>query len=314
MDRRLTLGMSIAGRAWRQPTAHHANSRITAFGISPAAANVALSALLSGRSRPPSSSAWMPDGHEQEIDADRARALEIGAHRIADRQHAARRDPAPGRGFRLRQRHVVDRPIGLAGIEHLAAHGGVEIGDRAGAIDQPVAALHHHVGIAADHEQLARQHGFEPGAVVLRRLHVVVVEAGADHVVGALQRREAHIEPGEDRAVALGPEVEQALSGARLDHAAGDVAGGDDGVIGLARDMQLVELARHHLALARRIGDQDHGGAARARAHQRVAGMREGGDAVMHHAPDVAQQRRRSRARASKNAGSRAARSAVMRQ
>ena len=36
---------------------HHVNSRITAFGISPAAAKVALSALLSGRSRPPSSSA-----------------------------------------------------------------------------------------------------------------------------------------------------------------------------------------------------------------------------------------------------------------
>ena len=27
-------------------------------------------------------------GHEQEIDAERARAFEIGAHRIADRQHA----------------------------------------------------------------------------------------------------------------------------------------------------------------------------------------------------------------------------------
>ena len=232
----------------------------------------------------------MPDGHEQEIDADRARAFKIGAHRIADRQHAARRDLAPGRGLRLGQRHVVDRPVGLAGVEHLAAHGGVEIGDRAGAIDQLRPALHHHVGIAADHEQLAREHGFEPGAVVVRRLHVVVVEAGADHVVGALQRREAHIEPGEDRAVALGPEMEQALPGARRDHAAGDVAGGDDGVIGLARHMQLVELARHHLALARRIGDQDHGRAAGARAHQRVAGVRESGEAVMHHAPDVAQQ------------------------
>ena len=40
---------------------HHFSSRITAFGISPAAAKVALSALRSGRSRPPSSSAWMPE-------------------------------------------------------------------------------------------------------------------------------------------------------------------------------------------------------------------------------------------------------------
>ena len=89
------------------------------------------------------------------------------------------------------------------------------------------------------------EHGLEPGAIVVRRFHLVVVEPGADHVVGALQRRE-RIEPGEDRAVALGPEMEQALPGARLDHGAGDVAGGDDGVIGFARHMQLFELARHH--------------------------------------------------------------------
>ena len=84
--------------------------------------------------------------------------------------------------------------------------------------------------------------------------------------------------------------MEQALPGPRRDHGAGDVAGGDDAVIGVARHLQLVELARHHLARARRVGDQHHRAAARARAHQRVAGVREGDDAVVHHAPDVAQQ------------------------
>ena len=74
-----------------------------------------------------------------------------------------------------------------------------------------------------------------------------------------------------------------------LDHGAGDIARGHDGVIGLARHMQPLELARHLFARARRIGDQDDHAAARARAHQRVAGVREGGDAVVHDAPDVAQ-------------------------
>ncbi len=65
----------------------------------------------------------------------------------------------------------------------------------------------------------------QPRAIILRRLDLVIVEPGADHVVGVLQRREAHVEPAEDRAVALGAEMEQALARPRRDHGAGDVAG-----------------------------------------------------------------------------------------
>ena len=43
------------------------------------------------------------------------------------------------------------------------------------------------------------------------------------------------------------------------------------------------------LRRARRIGDEDDGAAAPAKPGQRVAGVGEGSDAVMHHAPDVAQ-------------------------
>src|SRR5262249_51136145 len=85
-------------------------------------------------------------GHEQAIDAEGGGALEIGAHRIADRQQAMALHRAAARGFGKDERLLVDRPIGLAGIDHLAARGRIGIGDRARAVDELVAALDHHVG------------------------------------------------------------------------------------------------------------------------------------------------------------------------
>jgi len=65
------------------------------------------------------------------------------------------RDLAAGHAFRFRQRHVVDRAVGLAGVKHLAAHRRIEIGDRTGAVNQSRAALDDDVGIAAHHEACA---------------------------------------------------------------------------------------------------------------------------------------------------------------
>ena len=61
-------------------------------------------------------------GHEQAIDAEIGGAPEIGADRIADRQHALERRRAC-RAARRRavERQIVDRPMRLAGVEHLAA-------------------------------------------------------------------------------------------------------------------------------------------------------------------------------------------------
>ena len=100
--------------------------------------------------------------------------------------------------------------------------------------------------------------------------------------------------------------MEQALARPRLDHGAGDVAGRHDGVVGLARHMQLFELARHDMARARRVGDQDHGRAALARAHQRVAGVRERLRRRYAPRPRRRTAARRSRAPAPRNAGARA--------
>src|SRR5215470_7616718 len=70
----------------------------------------------------------------------------------------------------------------------------------------------------------------------------------------------------------------------------GDVARAHDAVIGRARHAQPVERgARHHLARARRVGDEHHRAAALAKAHERVAGIRGRGDPVVDDPPDVAE-------------------------
>ena len=75
-----------------------------------------------GSARSPSSSAWMPAVTNRQSIPQRGGALQIGAHRIADRQHAVDAAPRRRAGLRRAPAPVVDRPVRLAGIEHLAAH------------------------------------------------------------------------------------------------------------------------------------------------------------------------------------------------
>ena len=80
-------------------------------------------------------------GEEKTIDSETERAGEIGSHRISDRQHAVERGrPAAAFGG---QRHgaFIDRPVRFAVEDRLAAEFAIELGDRARAIDQAVAAL-----------------------------------------------------------------------------------------------------------------------------------------------------------------------------
>ncbi len=92
----------------------------------------------------------------------------------------------------------------------------------------------------------------------------------------------------EDREIAFRPDVEHGAA-ARRDLGARHVARRRDAVIGVGGNAELVELARHPFRRPRRIGDEDDGAAVAAKPGQRIAGLGEGGDAVMHHAPDVAQ-------------------------
>src|SRR5271155_2881151 len=82
--------------------------------------------------------------------------------------------------------------------------------------------------------------------------------------------------------------MKHALARSRLDDAAGDIAGTHDGVITIVRHLEAVEHALHRRTWPRRVGDEDHRAAADAKARERVAGFRKGGDAVVHDSPDVA--------------------------
>ena len=78
----------------------------------------------------------------------------------------------------------------------------------------------------------------------LRRLVLVVVEPGADHVIGLGDGAEAEIEPLEDRQVARRADVMHDLMATLLDGEPGQVPGRDDGVVGRAGNAETVELVR----------------------------------------------------------------------
>ncbi len=229
-------------------------------------------------------------GDEQAIDPERDRTLEVGAHRVADRQHAAMRGVAAARLRRRGHRLVVDRAIRLAGIDHVAALGGIAVRDRAGAVDQVLAALDHDVGIGADHRQLAREHRRNDLVVVVRALGRVVVQAGADHVVRALDRSHRRAETFEDRQISRRADMRDPFARPLDDQRAGDVAGAHDRVVAVTRHLEAVDELLHELARARRIGDQHDGAATFAELAQRIARVRSRRDAVVHDAPDVRQQ------------------------
>ena len=84
--------------------------------------------------------------------------------------------------------------------------------------------------------------------------------------------------------------MKHAFAAPALDDAAGDVAGRGDRVIGVMRHAEAVENLPYGGAGPRRIGDEDHGTAAGAKARERRAGGGESRDTVVHHAPDVAQE------------------------
>ena len=132
----------------------------------------------------------------------------------------------------------IDRRVRLTAIQRLPAKRDIRVSQGAGAIDQRIAALDHDVGIGADHEQRTPAHQRQHLAVVLRRLDGVVEQAGADHVIRGLDRREGDVEAGEDRAVARRAEMEYALGAPRFDDTAGHVAGTGDCVIAVAADTE----------------------------------------------------------------------------
>ena len=177
----------------------------------------------------------------------------------------------------------------LAGDQRAAAHALVHLGQRPGAVDHARAALDHEIGIGADHREIAGPQRFELRAILLGCFALVVEQAGADDDLGRV-----HGDGGDRQALDQSPVAFRAdeidlLRPLRLDQLAGDVAGADDRIEGAIGHADAGELAHHAVGAARGIGDQHHRQARLARRLQRGAGLQEGGLAIMHHPPDIAE-------------------------
>ena len=144
-------------------------------------------------------------------------------------------------------------------------------------------------GLAQISLQLALAREQHHAAIVFGGFGFVVEQSGADDVVGLVQRRQHRIEPAINRVVALRPEPVHFLFQMIGDEVTGQIAGADDGVVALVGDVELAELPLHRIRRPRRVGDQDHGAALPAERMQRLAGFRKCLEAVVHHAPDVAE-------------------------
>ena len=97
----------------------------------------------------------------------------------------------------------------LAVIDHLAARGFIGPGQRAGAIDQPAAALDDDVGIGADHREATPRHRVQHGPIILGRFSVVVEQPRAQHKGCLFRRHAVDREARKQPPVALGPEMKQ---------------------------------------------------------------------------------------------------------
>ena len=125
---------------------------------------------------------------EQNVEPPRRRAAHVGREAVADGEH-----PPGLASQRLRddaEREIVDRRMRLAGVGHGAAKRRVIARQRPRAIDEVGPAMDDDVGIGADERQLSRRQRGEARRVILRRLALVVLEPGAQHI-GRLLRPDA---------------------------------------------------------------------------------------------------------------------------
>ena len=101
------------------------------------------------------------------------------------------------------------------------------------------------IGIGADHRHLAAGKPAEQRRVVGRRLGLIVEQAGADHEIGVFRIRELHLEAGEDRAVALGAEMEHLSRTMLAKLVPGEIAGCDDRVVNVVGNADAADLFLH---------------------------------------------------------------------
>ena len=228
-------------------------------------------------------------GHEEDVEVLGVGAADVGGDAVADAEDAPAVDGAPQPPLGLGDAEVVDGGVRLARHADLAAQVGVELGQGPGAGDQPVAPLHHDVGVGAEQGQATGEDGLEALAVVLGGLGLVVVGAGDADDGGVLRSGQVQAEAGVEGGVPVWPDGPDGPRRALGQQGAGGVARGDHGVPGRAGHAQGVQLGNHVGGGPRGVGDQDDRPPALGEGGQGPAGGGEALAAIVDDAPDVGQ-------------------------
>ena len=84
--------------------------------------------------------------------------------------------------------------------------------------------------------------------------------------------------------------MEHALGEPCFDDTAGYVAGTGDCIVAVAPDTEAIEKSLHRLGRIWGVGDENHRAAPGAKPRERIDRICKGRNAVVHHAPDIAEQ------------------------
>ncbi len=235
-------------------------------------------------------------GDQQAVHAHVDGAGYVGMDGVADGEDAIDGERFPPSLFEEANRHAIDRLVGFSRLFDFAAQLLVTFGQRAGAIDQLIAAIDDQIGIGANHRQIFRAAGDQNGLIIGWRFFRVVNQPGADRESGLRKRDRRDIMRGqgagrrENRPVAVRSDVEWPSRGALCDRLGANVAGCGDGVIAIGAYPQPSQLFGDLALGTGSVGDERHRFAAPPQFAQGFDGGRKVALAVVEHAPDVAQE------------------------
>jgi len=185
----------------------------------------------------------------------------------------------------------------LAGVDDRAAELFITASQRSGAINEGVAAVDHDVRVGANHRHAAVRYGPQFRFIIVGRFGLVVSEAGAQHILGVLERNESRLSASslcgsvEEAEVAPRSDVEDPVAFLFLHQSDGHVARRDDRVERFRRNPKPQNLPVDGRRRPWSIGDQNHRPAAPPERPQRFRRGRKRGHAVVEDAPDIAKNR-----------------------
>src|SRR5690606_8252931 len=228
-------------------------------------------------------------GNVKNVEAVVGGSLYVCHHTVADGQKRAAVKVTP-ESFRCRlQRSFIYRRVRLAGYQCTTPELSIVTGDGPCAPDQPVSPFHHYVGIGADEGKVPGTQPCQQVAIALRRLHLVIVGAGADNCVRFEFLDQFDIEPVIQVQVAIRADMKYTAWTFRY-QVARHVPGTHEPVESAVWHAYCAHLIDDIRPSARRIGDQNHRHPRLARSFQRIGCGRKVCLPIVDDAPYVAEQ------------------------